>query len=241
MSEYRYGIITLPDSDRVEYKKAIRRNVPYFEQPRPAFDYRVRDPLEAIEEWGLEFRADLWDNPKKGELAVWLSNYIRWKQAAEHGPLIVFEDDAVVGPDFKTKFEDFMAELPGDWDFAALWVPENQRQDYLYNAVYDENGRVEIRGFVTPERSIYRIPGNTYAALVYQGYGMVSLVYSRKGGKRLVELAHEVGITGPVDCWIYEQAHRGALKGFAPIPVMADIVEYDWAAQSHVQQTERAL
>ncbi|SRR6266540_545880 len=234
----KFGIISLPDSDRVEYKKAIREHVHYPELPLPAFDARAYNPVDAIETKGLELKH--W-NAKLGELGVWLSNYDRWRQAAEHGPLIVFEDDAIVDETFTSKFEEFMSELPEHWDFAALWVPENQLQDYLYDADHTEDGVLRVNGYKTADDSIYKIPGNLMASLVYQGYGMVSLVYSRKGGQRLVELAHERGINGPVDCWIYEQAHRGAAKGYAPLPIAADIVGYDWAAPSHVQLTERAL
>lgn len=238
----KYGIITLPDSDRIEYKARIRENIHYPEETLDAFDARVNDPIKGCEERRLKFSAELWGNAKRGEVGIWLSNFDRWQQAAECGPLIVFEDDAIIHDDFTDRFEDFMAEVPDDWDFAALWVPENQRQDYLYNIIYNtKSWEPQFLGFTTAEKSIYRIPGATYAALAYQGYGMVALVYSQNGGKRLVERARATGMYGPVDCWIYEQAKMGFLKGFAPRPECADIVHYDWAAESHVQLTERAL
>lgn len=237
----KYTIISLND-DRKPYKDVIRSRVKYEEITMPAVDARqatAEDLAHAYEVRDL-FRNG-WGNAKNGELGVWLSNFDRWELAAEDGPLIVFEDDAIPDEYFTDKFETMMAELPDDWDFAALWVPENQRQDYLYNFIYNEiDGMPQLLGYLTPDTSNYRLPGASYAALAYQGYGMVSLVYSKKGGKALAERAQATGITGPVDCWIYEQAKLGNLRGFAPRPECADIVHYDWAAVSHVQLTEMA-
>lgn len=235
----RYGIITLPNSDRDIYKNAIREHVRFPELELEAFDARVLDPAEGIRERGLILDSERWGNPKRGELGVWLSNFDRWQQASETGPLIVFEDDAVVDKTFIEKFNRMMEELPRDWDFAALWVPENQRQDYLYNYQYDPFDDTPLYlGRLPSDLSIYRIRGARFAALVYQGYGMVSLVYSQEGGRKLVERARATGITTPVDCWIYEQAKLGHLKGYAPHPDRANIVHYDWSAATTIQDTE---
>lgn len=236
----KYTIISLND-DRKQYKDAIRSNLGLEEVRMQAVDgSRVNLPEEFAMR-GLTFVSHAWPNAKTGELGVWLSNFDRWTMAAVLGePLLVFEDDAILDPCFNEKFSDLYNELPEDWDFVALWVPENQRQDYLYDATFDDHGSLRVNGIKMPEDSIYRIPEKTYAALVYQGYGMVSLMYSPRGGAKLRELAQRYGIDEPVDCWIYQQAHLGRLKGYAPKPEYADIVHYDWKAVSHVQLTERA-
>lgn len=235
----RYNIISIND-DRKDYSDAIRRQIDLPELVLPAVNGREVDLDAEFEKRQLE-RLPVWNNAKVGELGVWLSNFDRWETVScmDEG-LVVFEDDAILDPYFNTKFRDFWHELPHGWDFAALWVPENQRQDYLYDATFDHHGSLRINGFKTPETSIYRVPEMHYGALVYQGYGMVSLVYSPKGGARLVELARKYGIDEPVDCWIYQQAHLGRLEGYAPKPEHATIVHYDWKAPSHVQLTERA-
>lgn len=236
----KYTIITL-NNDRKVYKDAIRAHVPYEEIELPAVDGREVDWSTEITERLIHHPGHIWGNPKLGEIGVWLSNYDRWAYVAEMDePLIVFEDDAVVPPDFAEKLEALMGQLPPDWDFVALWVPENQRIDYLYDVRYEQGLPRAVGGMRGPETSIYKVEGSDRAALVYQGYGMVSLVYSPEGGRKLVALAREYGITGPVDCWIYEHAHMDELKGYAPRPDYADIVTYDWSAVSHVQLTEKA-
>lgn len=234
----RYTIITLND-DRKAFKDKIRDNVACHEILLPPFNAYEEDPMEGIEKRGLRLDP-IWPNAKKGELGVWLSNYDRWMNASLYGDLLVFEDDAIVDETFGDKYTAFMQELPDDWDFAALWVPENQRIDYLYDVTYT-NGLPHVKGMKHPSESLFNFEGSERAAFVYQGYGMVSLVYSQKGGRKLVELAQDYGITGPVDCWIYEHAHMDNLKGYAPRPDYADIVAYDWSAVSHVQLTEKAL
>lgn len=236
----KYTIISLND-DRAVFKEAITRNTSsLYSWSIPAVDGRAVDLPAEIEKRGLEL-SHHWGNPKLGELGVWLSNFDRWEKiAGDDYPSVVFEDDAIVSPAFTTKLALLMNELPDDWDFVALWVPEDQRIDYRYAVVY-ELGIPRING-VLPDhvRSLFDF-GAHRAALVYQGYGMVSLMYSPTGAAKLVDLARKHGITGPVDCWIYEQAHMGNVNGYAPKPEFADIVSYDWSATSHVQLTERLL
>jgi GR25 family glycosyltransferase involved in LPS biosynthesis len=235
-----YTIISLND-ERVEYKTNIRRVLEnHHEHLIDAVNGSEVDLDFELASRGLERKH--WGNAKRGELGVWLSNFDRWLYVSQlDGPMIVFEDDAIPDHFFDEKLESVVKEVPEDFDIITLWVPENQRQDYYYDVKYNENGHPQINGVRPPEYSYYRIDGAAYAALVYQGYGMVSLMYSPKGGERLVELAREYGITGPVDCWIYEQAHMGHLNGYAPRPEQASIVHYDWKATSHVQHTEMEL
>lgn len=234
----KFTIISLND-DRMEYKARIRERVGFDEIHLSAVDGRVIDVPAACEERGLD-SSKIWENAKQGEIGVWFSNFDRWELAGSmEEPLIVFEDDAIPDENFDNKIAELVSELPSEWDFAALWVPDNQRVDYLYDVAYNECGDPIHRGWRTPKTSMYRIPLAKAASLVYQGYGMVSLVYSPQGGRKLVELARSRGMETPVDCWIYQEAHKGNLNGFAPLPERADIVHYDWAAASHVQQTER--
>jgi GR25 family glycosyltransferase involved in LPS biosynthesis len=234
----KYNIIRLND-DRKAYFDVLRQILGDGEIDIPAVNATEVNLHEELENRGIEHHGHIWGNPKAGELGVWLSNYDCWFTAAGMDePLIVFEDDAIVDTFFWEKLYDVYKELPDDWDFVALWVPENQHLDFRYETVY-ENGIPRInRTRGDWETSQYDI-GGRYAALVYQGYGMVSLMYSPKGAQKLIQLTKEYGITGPVDCWIYEQAHMGNLNGYAPRPEQASIVYYDWKAESHVQLTER--
>lgn len=237
----KYTIITLND-DRKFYTDMIRDRVKYEEILLPAVDGRVVDIKKELFIRQLEWTG--WENAKRGELGVWLSNFDRWEYAANMDePLIVFEDDAMPSPAFNLYVDGLLEDIPDDWDFVSLWIPDNQKHDYLYDIDFDENG-VHVwanRPWRNNENSIYRVEGSDRVALAYQGYGMVSLMYSPRGAAKLVELARQTGLSGPVDCWIFQQAHRGAAKGYACHPNYSHVVRYDnWEGISHVQQTEKA-
>lgn len=238
----KFTIISLND-DRALYKKLIRDRVKYEEIQMPAVDGRVVDISKELERRSLFVEG--WGNAKRGEIGVWLSNYDRWKLASSlDEPLIVFEDDAIPYEDFDSRVGKVMAELPSEWDFLSLWVPDNQRNDYLYDIDFDENG-VHIwnnRPWRSNDTSKYRVNNSDIISLAYQGYGMVSLMYSPAGASKLLRLAHETGLTGPVDCWLFEQAHRGAVDGYTLHPYQTKVVGYDnWNGISHAQHTEKAL
>lgn len=232
----KFNIITLNHPEREHYRAAIRQHVPYEEITIPAVDGRMVDVKEQLHNRGIPMAS--WQY-KAGEAGVWLSNFDCWSWAAENNEeLIVFEDDAVVNAGFPHHFGNFYTALPENWDFAALWVPENQRVDYQYDVTYNEIGDpVHVGPLKHYADSNYKV--NLFAARVYQGYGMVSLMYSPKGARRLLELARDTGPYTPVDCWIYQQAHMGNLDGYAPTPVFCRIVKYDWSAETTIQKTER--
>lgn len=236
----KYTIISLND-ERAFYKKLIRERVKYKEIEMPAVDGRAVDIGVELEKRSLF--VDGWPNAKQGEIGVWLSNFDRWKLATKlDEPLIVFEDDAMPHPGFNLYMEDIFADLPLDWDFFSLWVPDNQKNDYLYDIDFDENGRhvFATRPLRTNETSKYRVDNSNKVAFAYQGYGMVSLMYSPTGANKLLHLARQTGLTGPVDCWLFEQAHRGLVQGYTCHPHFAHVVRYDnWEGVSHVQLTER--
>jgi hypothetical protein len=237
----KYTIISLND-DRKFYKDLIRERVKYEEVEMAAVDGRRIELLPEVRKRGLDVVG--WGNAKLGEIGVWLSNFDRWELAAGMDePLIVFEDDAMPSPAFNIYMEELMQDVPDDWDFVSLWIPDNQKRDFYYDIDFDEQGRHiwTTRPWRTDENSVYRLGDSRRVAVAYQGYGMVSLMYSPQGAAKLVDLARETGLTGPVDCWIFEQVHRGKVRGYACHPQFSHVVRYDnWEGTSHVQQTEKA-
>ena len=230
----KYNIISIND-ERWKYKNKIRAYAEIPEVRIQSFNAHEMDLRSGLRLRNIEINN--W-GPKIGELGVWLSNFDCWDTVGMMDePLVVFEDDAIIDPHFFFKASGILEDLPDDWDFCALWVPENQRQDFTYEVTYDHQGDPIITGHRDYEDSLFW--HTKRVARVYQGYGMVSLMYSPSGGKKLVDLAREYGIYTPVDCFVYQQAHMGNLNGFAPTPMYANIVSYDWSAQSHVQQTEK--
>ena len=220
-----YSIITLDNPARNWYKENIRKNIgdiPFVEMS--SIDGRAKYAHGLKIELGLK---DTEWRYSQGELGVWLSHFIRWRYVSKSNqPLLVFEDDAIIRANFLERLNSLMSEIPDDYDFVSLWVPENQRQDYMYNVRYDITGTPVVHAPNTTGKSIYDI-GLERASKVYQGYGLVATIYSPQGGKKLVKYADMYGLSTPADCFIFQHAHAERLNGYAPKPYHV-FVEYDW-------------
>lgn len=230
----QFTIVSIND-DRAAYKDKIRRNVPFEEVELPAVNGHTVDLSEEFRKRDLRITG--WE-PSAGEAGVWLSMFDRWTYAAQlDEPLIVFEDDAVVGTQFADKFYLYTNQMPREWDFSALWVPGNQTQDYCYNVTgYADNGKPYVDGFREYRDSLFKY--SRRVAHVYQGYGMVAVMYAPIGAEKLVQLAREKGAHMPVDCFLYHEAHVGPLDGYAPTPLFP-MVSYDWSAPTTVHDIEK--
>ena len=176
----------------------------------------------------------------KGEIGIWLSTFDCWKWAVDNDEeLLVFEDDAIPHINFKHMFRELYPELPKDYDFFVLWIPDNQLIDYVYDVVYDEEG---LPTHVGPNKNSITSNYNFGAirlARVYNGYGNVAQLYSPKGGKTFIELAQKTGIYTPADCFLYQNAHAGRAIGYGPKPNRAKLVSYDWKAVTTVHTEDR--
>lgn len=235
----KYNIVTISEdknSERYAYKLLIRHFVEFDEVDIPAVDARNVDLRHELEKRGLSI-----PNPHAfsiGEVGIWLSMFDCWQWSVDNNEeLIVFEDDAAPHARFNERFEALYSEIPDDYDFVCLWVPENQRQDYRYMVEYNSEGLPNIYGSLPHGDSLFDF-GATRAARVYNGYGNVAQLFSPKGSKFFIDRAREVGLYTPVDCYQYQEAHSGRCKGYGPKPQYANLVNYDWPVTT-VHTTER--
>lgn len=221
----KYNIITIGDQ-RSLYKRKIRATVDFPEVVIPAVDATKVNLIEELEKRSLTL--PLPGAFSIGEVGVWLSVFDCWQWSVDNNEeLIVFEDDAIVHPHFNTELRGMMTELPEDYDFFTLWVPDNQLQDYMYNVSYDDSGIPTHRGNLLPGNSYYDF-GAEWITRVYNGYGNVAQLFSPKGAQWFINRTQETGLYSPVDCYLYQEAHAGRCFGYAPKPDFANIVGYDW-------------
>lgn len=229
----KYNIISIDDA-RQTYKEAIRERVLFDETFIPSID---ASEVVLEEELGRRNLAVSSGSFNQGEIGVWLSTFDCWQWAADNNEeLIVFEDDAIPTPDFHNKFAEIYAELTA-YDFCTLWVPPNQYLDYIYDAVYSEDGTMTHIGPNKNSITSKYNCGKIRLARAYNGYGNVAQLYSPRGARRFINLARVDGITQPVDCWVYLQSHLGKVEGFAPKPNRANLVDYDWP-ETQIHNTE---
>lgn len=175
--------------------------------------------------------------PEIGELGVWLSQYRCWQWCVENEEeLIVFEDDAVPTPHFKEIFDAQYAEVPADYDFIAWFVPDNQMADFKYRINYDTTG-APLPVVHSGDDGYQYEYGAERMARVYQGYSCVCIQYSPQGAQKLIDIAKEMGLYTPVDCFLFLSAHRGAVDGYSPKPGQPRAVIVDWNAPTEVHGT----
>lgn len=194
----KYGIISVSDV-RAKQKAAIRDKM---------YSLGVKEvPINGVD--GMKNPPIEWLDPKvaphmrAGEWGVWASNLDAWNTYSEEGDLILFEDDAIPLDKFHMDWEEY---LPNDYDFVAIWVPENQYIDITYGDFYINN---------------------PYFAKAYNGYGGVAICYSFAGMQKLLKIVREEGIYQPLDLLLYEYSKKGKLNGYSLKPSQ-QIVGYDW-------------
>ena len=174
-------------------------------------------------------------NYKLGEIGIWQSLANVWKNVGDE-PILMFEDDALLHPEFENRFKHALIDLPADADFLTLFVPSNQRADYDYVVRYDEIGNPHKTSFTN--RYIYDI-GSSHIAKAYQGYGGVAVLFTEQGCKKLLAIAQEKGMYTTSDCFLYLEAHAGSINGYAMLPHLYDTVHIDPNTKTLVQDTER--
>lgn len=236
-----YTIISVDDS-RAENKEHIRSSITCMEEITDIqfVDGRKRDELERAIATNQGIMPTGW-NPTLGEMGIWLSQMECWKYTKnELDALVVFEDDALIQPNFDEDFPKYIHNLPEDWDLLTICVPDNQTQDFYYKVVYDETGCPVSPVRAGQKRYIYDY-GSRILSRVYQGYCCVATVYSKQGAEKLLERAHKRQIYTPVDCFLFLESHRrdDGINGYAPRPDIPRIVNVNWEAPTTVHNSER--
>lgn len=146
-----------------------------------------------------------------GHLGIWFTVL----NALEKAPIVTFEDDALLHPNFKEEFYTRVGELPEDFDFFSLFLPRDS--DHMYS---NQNS------------------AGRYISKTYQRYGGVSMYYSKQGAEKIVSLLERDGITGQYDDTLYAYSKAGELNGYCSKPQYKDLVYITGLEDSIVQETD---
>lgn len=205
----KYTILTLGNPERVTLRANIHLNMDkHFEYvPIEGVDGKTDDLREAIERHQLKINFDRW---KPGEGGVWFSNINAWSWGEEHNEdLLVFEDDAILSPDFSDTVNEL--ELPDDWDFVTLYYP-------YY-------GSRQIMQFKI--------------APIHQEHGNVAVLYSAQGMKKIMQMLRDEGLDWPVDIWLFKKAKfEKTLNGYGAHQFSKHIVEHDFDVPTNIHEDD---
>jgi GR25 family glycosyltransferase involved in LPS biosynthesis len=121
--------------------------------------------------------------PSSGVIGVWASNYLAYKNFLETDKelLFIFEDDVLLSANFKSIVSFYLKELPNDWDFFSLFVPDDSL--FAYNTSHDI--------------------GKANVCKSYQQWSCAGYVVSKAGARKAVQDIESRGITAPVDWYVF--------------------------------------
>ena len=194
----RYTVINVDESRQI-YVNAIHETMRgHTHVPTVAVD--ARDPQQLIaarEKYPYPIHTGLW-TPKNGMIGVWYSMLNVWEHG---GPIIHFEDDSMIHPNFHEELEKRLAQMPADTDFMSLFLPLDHAHDYTYDKHVTED-----------------------LARPYNTYGGVSMYFTERGVEKIMALVKEQGITCQWDDWLYRMARNYRLNGYVPKPTAEPLV-----------------
>lgn len=208
----KYTVFSI-DSSRQHYVKNIHAALHGWKFV-PNNNVNGREPAElstALEEHGYGLNFPEGKRPRVGQLGIWLTVL----NALGNAPLVTFEDDAMLGPQFKKNFDIRISELPDDADFFSLFLPRDS--DHL----------------CSPEHFISK-----HLCRTYQRYGGVSMYYTEQGARKIKKLLSRDGFTGQYDDTLYAYSKSGELNGYCSKPTLSDLVYISGLENSIVQETD---
>lgn len=204
----KYTIFSIEPS-RWHYVDRIRASIPSWnEVETDVVDGRITYELDRAQEahpYEINYPA------LTGQLGIWYTVL----NAMEHAPVVTFEDDAILGPNFTINWTMRYRRLPKDTDFFSLFLPRDQ--DHVFSESMSAN------------RLITR---------TYQRYGGVSMYYTKSGVEKIKSLLKRDGITDQYDNTLYRYAKAGELNGYCSKPTYPDLVYITGEEKSIVQESE---
>lgn len=211
-----YTIFSINDS-RLHYKNAIKYQLGNWDEwPFLAVDGTRPDVLQwARERYPYKVITGPDNVERVGQLGIWHS-VLNALSIASQMPIVTFEDDAILHPNFVAEFHARVNELPDDTDFFALFLPRDQ--DHVY----------------TEDMSVSQM-----LCKAYQRYGGVSMYYTPQGAKKIFRLLQRDGLTDQYDNQLFKYVKAGELNGYTSKPYFDDLVRITGEESSIVQESEK--
>jgi GR25 family glycosyltransferase involved in LPS biosynthesis len=207
----KYTIISISD-DRKENINKIKETMHQHEfvDDIAFFDGRKKEePFKVLQSYGV--RTDVYspddgrtDPMTNSECGCWISHYRCIDYAKKNGPLLVFEDDAVLSNDFTARLEEAIKDLPDDWDFLSLFSESEQN-------ILSKSSEINSKHI---HKCISQLSMN------------VAILYSQKGAGKIIKIFNRFGTTYNVDSVIYRASRDGSLNGFIVRPDVQKYVKH---------------
>lgn len=230
MSEFT--IISIDDS-RKEKKDWTRQRFTTWREVTEIDFVNGKDPEE------LRKAKKKWNNVdtpgpfKAGEFGIFYSVLNCFEYGAANDGILYFEDDAHPLANFQEKIDYYLDHLPRRMDLFACWSPLNQTGDYAGISGFNAVGEPHYE----PHKGSIFDYGHEEMCGLWQGYGNVSMYFTKRGCQRMLEHIHEKGFYSPIDCLICIAAHTNVINGYALKPGVQELISYDWEAPTTIHKS----
>lgn len=171
---------------------------------------------------------------KAGEFGIFYSVLNCLEYGADNNGILYFEDDAHPIANFQEKIDFYLDHLPRRTELFACWSPTNQSGDFAGISGFNAVGEPAYE----PHKGSIFDYGHEELCGLWQGYGNVSMFFTREGCSKLIKHIEEKGFYSPVDCLICIAAHTNVINGYALKPGTPEIISYDWDAPTTIHKTQ---
>jgi len=129
-----------------------------------------------------------------GAIGVWASNFYGWKNflKTEYDYLLIFENDILLDTNFFEIFNEYVHELPEDWDVFHQYVPDTTYKQKTRNSPISKN-----------------------ISISYQTWSNAVYAISKKGAKKML-VDVQKGIYLPLDWQWFKQRDQYKTYTVAP-------------------------
>lgn len=166
--------------------------------------------------------------PRAGVIGIIASNYLAYKEflKTDKDILIMFEDDVTVSKNITYFINEYLNELPEDWDVFSFYIPDDIK--HIYNP------------------SIHDIDNKKFISKSYTTHCCAAYMMNRKSVEKAVKDIEENGISAPIDWYVLNVKHTGdeptifnvyCLKPNIYLPVKELAEEY-FSSSAHYGKTE---
>jgi GR25 family glycosyltransferase involved in LPS biosynthesis len=227
---YEYSIISI-DETRTEKKDRIRSALSW---PEAKIDFvNGKDPGELLRAKNKWSAVETPGPFKAGEFGIFYSVLNCLEYGAENHGILYFEDDAIPNYNFQVRLEQYLDDLPRRADMFALWSPINQGYDYDNVSGYNNVGEP----IYNPHGGSVFDYGDASISRLWQGYGNVSMYFTKQGSTKLLRYIKQRGFFSPIDCLICIATHGGYLNGYSLKPKIDPLINYDWDAETTIHKS----
>jgi GR25 family glycosyltransferase involved in LPS biosynthesis len=207
MLNLKYSIISIDDR-AIDNTSNTRKLMKNFEEIHiDCINGNKQDVKKMLSEYNMSLLNWNWhSSPRGGELGLWLSNINLFKKMIDENieNVLLFEDDAIVTYKINDAIDNAFNEMPEDYDFMSFVFPSSSKH------LYKDDANIGLK---------------TICSAKYNHFGTYAVLWSNSGAKNMLKILNEIGITCPIDIYMYDfLLKENLINGYSLRPDQEQVV-----------------